>query len=52
MQSWGSLKAAYRLLSEADVSHAALGKPHWEQTQSSAKTSDAEVVLFVQDVSL
>ena len=51
MQSWGSLKAAYRLLSEADVSHAALSEPHWEQTPSSAKTSDAGVVLFVQDTS-
>lgn len=51
MLSWGKLKAAYRLLSEADVSHAALSQPHWENTQAQAKASDASVVLFVQDTS-
>jgi len=51
MLSWGNLKAAYRLLSETDVSHRALSQPHWENTRRQAKGSDAEVVLFVQDTS-
>ncbi len=51
MQSWGELKAAYRLLSEADVSHRALSQPHWTQTRKQAQASHAKVVLFVQDTS-
>jgi hypothetical protein len=49
--SWSDLKAAYRLLGEADVSHAALSQPHWEKTCQQAKTTGAGVVLFVQDTS-
>lgn len=51
MLSWRNLKAAYRLLSETDVSHEALSQPHWDKTRKQAKASDAEVVLFVQDSS-
>lgn len=51
MLNWGELKAAYRLLAEADVSHAALSQPHWEKTQKQAVSSNAAVILFVQDTS-
>lgn len=51
MQSWGDLKAAYRLLSEADVTHERLSQGHWQQTQQIAASSEAAVVLFVQDTS-
>lgn len=51
MLNWGELKAAYRLLAEADVSHAALSQPHWEKTQKQAASSNAAVILFVQDTS-
>lgn len=51
MSSWGKLKAAYRLLSEADVTHAKLSQPHWNHTRQQASQSKAEVVLFVQDTS-
>lgn len=51
MQGWGDLKAAYRLLSEADVTHSRLSQGHWEQTRHCAAASDASVVLFVQDTS-
>ena len=50
MGSWGPLKAAYRLLAQADVTHAALSQPHWEATQIEAKLQDSSVVLFVQDL--
>lgn len=46
--SWKELKAAYRLLNEADVTHARLGAPHWEATRQRARLSDG-VVLFIQD---
>lgn len=45
---WGDLKAAYRLLNEADVTHQALGQPHWDQTRRRA-VSATGVVLFLQD---
>lgn len=51
MQSWGDLKAAYRLLSEADVTHERLSQGHWQQTQQRAAARDTSVVLFVQDTS-
>jgi len=47
----GEPESAYRLLSETDVSHAALSEPHWDKTRTQAKASDAEVLLFVQDSS-
>jgi hypothetical protein len=46
--SWSELKAAYRLLNEADVTHAKLGTGHWEATRQQARLSDG-VVLFIQD---
>lgn len=50
MGSWGQLKAAYRLLAQADVTHTALSQPHWQTTQIEAKLQDSSVVLFVQDL--
>lgn len=49
-QSWADLKAAYRLLHEHDVTHAALSAPHWHQTRHSATEIDGPV-LFIQDSS-
>jgi Transposase DNA-binding/Transposase DDE domain len=51
MGSWSNLKAAYRLLAQADVTHTALSQPHWRATQIEAKLCDSSVVLFVQDLS-
>jgi hypothetical protein len=51
LESWGALKAAYRLLSEADVTHRKLSEPHWRNTKEQVKQSKAGVVLFVQDTS-
>lgn len=48
--SWGDLKAAYRLLNEEDVTHQALSEQHWRATRSMAATLQA-AVLFVQDTS-
>ncbi len=42
-----ALKAAYRLLSEEDVTHAALSQPHWDATRERAGRQD--VVLLIQD---
>jgi Transposase DNA-binding/Transposase Tn5 dimerisation domain len=47
--SWDQLKAAYRLLQEPDVTHAALSEPHWQATRQQA--AHADTVLFVQDSS-
>jgi len=47
--SWGELKAAYRLLNEPAVTHAALSEPHWQATRWQARQADT--VLFVQDTS-
>jgi len=44
---WGELKAAYHLLNEPDVTHAALSTPHWRQTRAAAR--GAEPGLFIQD---
>jgi hypothetical protein len=41
------LKAAYRLLDEADVTHAALSQPHWDATRDRAGRQD--LVLLIQD---
>jgi hypothetical protein len=46
--SWGELKAAYRLLNEADVTHEKLSKQHWNSSLEAAK-GQAGVVLFIQD---
>ena len=46
-QTWGDLKAAYRLLNAPDVTHAALSTPHWMQTRAAA--AGPEPVLFIQD---
>jgi hypothetical protein len=45
--TWADLKAAYRLLNEPDVTHAALSRPHWEQTRAAA--TGAAPILFIQD---
>ena len=42
-----ALKAAYRLLSEEDVTHTALSKPHWEATRDRAGRQN--LVLLIQD---
>jgi hypothetical protein len=42
-----ALKAAYRLLDEDDVTHAALSQPHWDATRDRAGRQ--ELVLLVQD---
>jgi hypothetical protein len=47
-QSWGDLKAAYRLLHEDDVTHYALSLPHWQHTRQRAEHIDGPV-LFIQD---
>ena len=36
MQSWGDLKAAYRLFDRDDVTFDAIAQPHWQQTRSVA----------------
>lgn len=42
-----ALKAAYRLLDEADVSHPALCQPHWDATREQAGRQN--LVLLIQD---
>jgi hypothetical protein len=42
-----ALKAAYRLLNETDVTHAALSSPHWQATRDQAGRE--ELVLLIQD---
>jgi hypothetical protein len=49
--SWGDLKAAYRLVNEEDVTHQALSEPHWQATRQQAAALAQAVVLFVQDTS-
>lgn len=51
MMHWSDLKTTYRLLSEVDVTHAALSQPDWQQTRQKAMRSQASVVLFIQDSS-
>jgi Transposase DNA-binding/Transposase DDE domain len=46
--SWGDLKAAYRLLNEADVSYEALSREHWSTTLEEA-TASSDRMLFIQD---
>ena len=46
--SWGETKAAYLLLNEEDVTHAALSQGHWDGTRHQARLSSG-VVLFIQD---
>ena len=36
METWGDLKAAYRLFDENDVTFEAIARPHWEQTKQRA----------------
>src|SRR6266487_1430612 len=47
MHTASALKAAYRLLDEADVTHAALSQPHWDATRDRAGRQD--LVLLIQD---
>lgn len=51
MQGWNELRASYRLLNEADVSHARLSQPHREQTHQKVQQSDCPVVVMFQDSS-
>lgn len=46
--SWGDVKAAYRLLNEADVTFEGLSEVHWQSSIEAAK-SQAGVMLFIQD---
>jgi len=46
--SWKEAKAAYRLLNEADVTHAGLSQGHWDATRLRARTQPG-TVLFIQD---
>ena len=48
---WADLKAAYRLLGRAEVSHQSVSQQHWQQTRRAAGKGD-DVVLFVQDTSV
>jgi hypothetical protein len=45
--TWKTVKAVYRLLSEPDVTFAALMQPHWQQTRAALESP--AVVLLVQD---
>lgn len=49
MGDWRGLKAAYRLLDNAAVSHEALSRPHWEQTRQQA-SMEGQTVLMVSDI--
>ncbi|WP_448287896.1 IS4 family transposase [Phormidesmis priestleyi] len=51
MQGWNELRAAYRLLNEADVSHAKLSLPHRVKTRERIERHESQVVLFIQDTS-
>lgn len=46
------LKATYRLLHEADVTHEALCRPHWQQTREQAHTQQRTVLLVHDDTEL
>ncbi len=46
--NWAATKAAYRLLQEKDVTHAALSAGHWEATRQQARLGTG-TVLFIQD---
>lgn len=48
MGSWRAQKAAYRLLSNASISHAGLSEPHWRNTREESGRVGS-VVLMVQD---
>jgi hypothetical protein len=48
MNDWSDLKAAYRFLHHADVTHARLSKPHWQHTKEAAHACMGPV-LFIQD---
>ena len=48
MKSRAQLKAAYRLLNNAKVSHERISEPHWHATRERAAAEP--VVLLVQDV--
>jgi uncharacterized membrane protein YgdD (TMEM256/DUF423 family) len=48
MGTWAATKGAYRLLDCPEVSHEALGQPHWAATRAAAAAQPGPV-LFVQD---
>jgi hypothetical protein len=48
MKNGAQLKAAYRLLSNAKISHETISEPHWHATREQA--AGEPVVLLVQDV--
>src|SRR5688572_12102431 len=47
MRAPSALKAAYRLLEQDHVTHAALSQPHWDATREQAGRHD--LVLLIQD---
>lgn len=49
MGTWNELRASYRLLGEADVSHKQLSQPHWQQTREQAQLHESPIVLWIQD---
>jgi len=49
MHSLSDVKGAYRLFGMKDVTHRAVGLPHWEATRSVARLPAQGLVLFVQD---
>jgi len=48
LRSWAATKAAYRLLDEARVTHAALMAAHWVETRQQA-SAGGEPLLIIQD---
>jgi Transposase Tn5 dimerisation domain len=49
MGGWNELRAAYRLLKEAEVTHEALSVGHWGKTYQEAQAHEAGVILWIQD---
>lgn len=49
MGGWNELRAAYRLVGEADVTHEALSARHWGKTYQEAQGHEAKVILWIQD---
>lgn len=49
MDDWSDLKAAYRLLSSASVTHESVGSDHWRRTREVAGQPNQGLILFVQD---
>ena len=44
-ESWGDLKAAYRLLDRPEATFAALATPHWQLTRTAARPGERALIL-------